>query len=51
MMGSSASNPTNRTRQDGAASRGATDGQIFAVTAMMSMKIPASRKPGMNPAR
>jgi hypothetical protein len=51
ITGRSATNPTKRTRQDGAGSRGATDGQIFAATAMMNMKMPASRKPGTNPAR
>ena len=51
MMGSSASRPTSRTRHAGAASRGATEGQILAATAMISMKMPASMKPGMKPAR
>ena len=51
MTGKSDSSPMKRTRQDGGDSRGATYGQILAATAMMNMKIPASRKPGMKPAR
>jgi hypothetical protein len=51
ITGKSDNNPRSRTRQEGAASRGATDGQTLAATAMMNMKIPASKNPGMNPAR
>ena len=51
MTGNSESNPRSRTRHDGAVSRGATEGQILADTAMMNMKIPASMNPGMKPAR